>query len=178
MECPLIDLENAAFFLFLVPRRGTFHIEGCYEEDMERKRKNIFQSLRCLIGSAIFLAWALSVLACGGAASPPLGIPAPVSNLMTLDAPDANGTVAIVGQPGAVLQDAIVSGANITEGGVVRLWQRVLFSVAHAQALERDVVAAGDGSFRMRVFGKSGDTIRIVQTVGGEKSPGTDLIVP
>ncbi|MCE9624372.1 MAG: hypothetical protein K8R69_02795 [Deltaproteobacteria bacterium] len=115
-----------------------------------------------------------------GAASPPIGIPAPVSNLMIVSPPDENGTVAVLGEPGAVLRDAVVSSANITQGGSVRLWEPFLYGVAQAQSsqIDRTVVAASDGSFRMRLFGKPGDVIRVVQTLAGEKSPGTDLIVP
>jgi hypothetical protein len=139
-------------------------------------RKNWW--FRFLGAAGLWMACALA--GCGGA-SPPIGIPAPVSNLMNLEFPDSSGTVAIVGAPGAVLADAIVSGANLTQGGQVKLWEPFFYGSARAQVapqVERDVVAASDGSFRMRLFGKPGDTIRIVQTVGGETSPGTDLTVP
>lgn len=139
-----------------------------------------FRFLRRTLCLAALIGWAFAAPGCGGA-SPPLGIPAPVSNLMTIEPPDGSGTVAIFGAPGAVLPGAVVSGANLSQGGQVRFWESALYGIARAQvapAVERDVVGASDGSFRMRIFGKAGDTIRIVQTVDGEKSPGTDLIVP
>ncbi|MDL1870735.1 hypothetical protein FBR05_00860 [Deltaproteobacteria bacterium PRO3] len=118
--------------------------------------------------------------ACGGA-SPPLGIPAPVSSLMTLEGPDGSGIVAIFGAPGAVLPDAVVTGTNISVAYRPKPWEGLLLGTAYAQqgvTLPRNVVAASDGSFRMRVPGKTGDIIRITQTVDGETSPGTDLVVP
>ena len=142
------------------------------------QRKKSWAGLRSLLFLG-FLGLFSNSLGCGGA-SPPIGIPAPVSNLMTISPPDANGTVGLLGEPGAVLRDAVVSSANITEGGTVRLWERALYGVAQAQAtqMDRTVVAASDGSFRMRLFGKPGDVIRVVQSLGGEQSPGTDLTVP
>ena len=125
---------------------------------------------------------------CGGV-SPPVGIPAPVSNLMLIQGPDPTGVVSVIGEPGAVLPDAVVSAANIDQGGQViqaGFWERWILGVAHAQTAptspidqtERDVVAASDGSFRMRLTGGQGDTLRFVQNVGGEKSPPTDVTVP
>jgi len=124
---------------------------------------------------------------CGGI-SPPIGIPAPVSNLMTIQGPDPTGVVSVVGEPGSVLPDAVVSAANLDQGGQViqaKVWFSWLIGEARAQVLaapidqtERDVVAASDGSFRMRLTGSQGDTLRFVQNVGGEKSPSTDLTVP
>lgn len=128
----------------------------------------------------IFFATLLACLASCGAASPPLGIPAPVSSLMTLEGPDVNGTISIIGAPGAVLSDAIVTGTNIGLVSQARPWTRWFLSSAVAQdstQSQRIVVAASDGSFRMRVVGKTGDIIRIVQTVDGETSPATDLVV-
>lgn len=125
---------------------------------------------------------------CGGV-SPPVGIPAPVSQLMKIQGPDPTGVVSVIGDPGSVLPDAVVSAANIDQGGQViqaSLWESWLFGVANAQVspnmpidqTERDVVAASDGSFRMRLTGSQGDTLRFVQNVGGDKSPPTDVTVP
>lgn len=128
-----------------------------------------------------FLVTFLALLAGCGGASPPLGIPAPVSSLMTLEGPDITGTVAIFGAPGAVLPDAVVTGTNISLASKSHPWEGLLLGTAHAQqgaTAPRNVVAASDGSFRMRIPGKTGDIIRITQTVDGETSPGTDLVVP
>lgn len=125
---------------------------------------------------------------CGGI-SPPIGIPAPVSQLLMIQGPDPTGVVSVIGEAGSVLPDAVVSAANIDQGGQViqaSLWESWLFGVANAQTTpnspidqtERDVVAASDGSFRMRLTGSQGDTLRFVQNVGGDKSPPTDVTVP
>ena len=129
----------------------------------------------------IFFTTLLACLASCGGASPPLGIPAPVSSLMTLEGPDVNGTISIIGAPGAVLSDAVVTGTNISLVSHARPWTRWFLNSAVAQDAtqsQRIVVAASDGSFRMRVVGKTGDIIRIVQSVDGETSPATDLVVP
>ena len=155
---------------------------------MARLRKGMFgRSFRHgLLFAALLLG--LSLAGCGGV-SPPVGIPAPVSQLMQIQGPDPTGVVAVVGEPGSVLPDAVVSAANIDQGGQViqaSIWERWILGAAHAQIspnspidqTERDVVAASDGSFRMRLTGGQGDTLRFVQNVGGEKSPPTDLTVP
>ncbi|HKY62306.1 MAG TPA: hypothetical protein VJR29_02715 [bacterium] len=155
---------------------------------MARLRKGMFRrAIRHALGFAAMLL-ALSLAGCGGV-SPPVGIPAPVSQLMQIQGPDPTGVVAVVGEPGSVLPDAVVSAANLDQGGQViqaSRWQAWLFGVAVAQTspnspidqTERAVVAASDGSFRMRLTGTQGDTLRFVQNVGGEKSPPTDVTVP
>lgn len=127
------------------------------------------------------IAVSFSLLVGCGAASPPLGIPAPVSSLMTLEGPDINSTVAVFGAPGAVLADAVVTGLNVSVASRRMPWEGLLWGIAHAQQgnpTQRSVVSASDGSFRMRIRANPGEVIRIFQTVDGETSPGTDLVVP
>jgi hypothetical protein len=113
----------------------------------------------------------------GCPASPPAGIPAPVSELLAVGNPDTSGNVQITGAPGAVLGGAIVNSNNNMPTATLTLPKFILPN-AHAAELLFDSTAANpDGSFTLTVNAKVGDVIQVTQTVDGKTSPPTDLLV-
>jgi len=108
--------------------------------------------------------------------SPPVDIPPPISNLMTVSGPDADGQVRITGSRGAVLNGALVQVTDLTQGGMARLEAYFLAS-AFAQETPIDVIANPDGSFQLTLRAKIGDILRVVQIVNGHASPPVDLVV-
>src|SRR5262245_39168738 len=131
--------------------------------------------LGVFIAAAVLVPW----LGCGGAGSPPASIPAPVSSLMTISAPDPTGAVTINGAPGSVQPGATVQAKNITQAGPFTRWENPFLRNAYAQIFEAQVIADDQGAFtNLRVDGASGDQIGIRQEVGGEFSPVTTLTVP
>ncbi len=119
------------------------------------------------------------MVGCGSVSSPPAGIPAPVSNLMTVSNPDSNGEVTVTGSPGSVESGATVSAGNISEGGMVWRLEKLWIGTAHAQdaGVTAMVIANADGSFRLVIKGKVGEIIRVIQIVNGQLSTPTDLAV-
>ncbi len=121
-----------------------------------------------------------SLLACGSL-SPPAGIPSPVSNLMTASNPDTGGNVTLNGAPGSVLPNALVIAANASQGAMASQWKldKWLMGVALAQtdSLVSQVTAGPDGSFTLVLQGQVGETLRITQTVDGQKSPPAELTI-
>ena len=119
------------------------------------------------------------LFSCGGA-SPPVGIPSPVSNLMTISNPDSSGSVTLTGAPGAVLPGAIVTAANtsqqVQKSSPI---ETLFFGTAWAQSgtTQADTIAASDGSFELTLSGQVGETVQVVQTVAGQTSPPTDLVI-
>ncbi|MBI2335173.1 MAG: hypothetical protein HYU97_00200 [Deltaproteobacteria bacterium] len=115
---------------------------------------------------------------CGGGASPPAGIPAPVSSAITVTAPNENGFVTITGAAGAVPGSATVTAGNVNNGAVVRWFEKPFVSVAHA-LVQDSVVANADGSFVITtVEAQVGHTIRLRYTLNSFISETTDKIVP
>ncbi|MDX1386079.1 MAG: hypothetical protein R3257_00715 [bacterium] len=116
----------------------------------------------------------------GCPASPPAGIPAPVSNLMSVSNPDGSGNVAISGDAGAVNGGATVNAANVTQTGFKKDLQNFLIRSAHAQAgpgFTNSTIANSDGSFVLLLSASIGDQIEVTQTVGEETSDPTLLTV-
>lgn len=125
-----------------------------------------------ILAVGIWGAWACT-------ASPPAGIPAPVSRLLSVSNPDASGAVVITGAPGSVLGGATVEIGNLDQGAVVYRLQKVLLASAWAQVapVQDSTRAAADGSFQLVVSANVDEVLRVVQEVDGERSPPTDLIV-
>lgn len=129
----------------------------------------------------IVLALALGLLRLGGlgcgAASPPAGIPAPVSNLMSVSNPDASGTVTLTGAPGAVDPGASVTGDNINGG--MSAAPSIFIGQAFAQVddLSSTTIAGIDGSFQLRLTALIGDTLRVTQALGPDTSLPTQVQV-
>ncbi len=126
--------------------------------------------------------WVLAVGMWGAwacTASPPAGIPAPVSRLLSVSNPDASGAVVITGAPGSVLGGATVEVGNLDQGAVVYRLRQALLSSAWAQVapVQDSTRAAADGSFQLVVSANVDEVLRVVQEVDGERSPPTDLIV-
>lgn len=116
----------------------------------------------------------------GCPASPPAGIPAPVSNLMSVSNPDGSGAVAITGDPGAVNGGATVNAANVSQSGLKMEIKNFLIRPAFAQAgpgFTNSITANGDGSFVLFLSAAVGDQIEVTQTVGEETSDPTLLTV-
>jgi DNA-binding beta-propeller fold protein YncE len=137
---------------------------------------------------SVLLLLTAGMLGCG-AVSPPVGIPAPVSQLLSVSNPDANGTVTLTGAPGSVVAGADVTAANTTQGGVVQKLklELVLYRTAHAgngddngdvtAPLTNTAIAGPDGSFQLILHADIGDEIQVVQTVNGETSPPASIVV-
>ena len=121
-----------------------------------------------------------SLLGCGGA-SPPAGIPAPVSQLLAVSNPDASGNVTLSGDPGAVNGGATVTATNVTQTATSIQLQEIFIRKAYAGTLPPVYVAtttaAPDGSFRLTLTAGLGDQIEVVQEVNGEISDPTILTV-
>lgn len=115
-------------------------------------------------------------LSCGGA-SPPAGIPAPVSNLMSVGNPDGSGTVTVTGAPGSVNPGAMVSGSNTS--GVASSFSRLWMNAAWAenQSFSASTIADTDGSFRLRLNASIGNILRLTQALGTDTSLPTELPV-
>lgn len=122
-----------------------------------------------------------SLFACGGGASPPAGIPAPVSQLLAVSNPDASGNVTVSGDAGAVTGGANVTATNITQTAQGTPFKDLFIKKAYAGTLPPVFVAtttaAPDGSFRLTLSANLGDEIEVVQEVNGEVSDPTILVV-
>lgn len=122
----------------------------------------------------------MGILGCP--ASPPAGIPAPVSELLSVGAPDSRGLVFVSGDPGAVNPGAQVTATNVTETASKSLLEGLLISVVHAgesapPAFITTVTADSEGSFNLFLNADFGDVIEVVQTVEGQTSDATGLVV-
>lgn len=131
---------------------------------------------------------AFGTLNCGGSPSgsaggdsqgtaPPVDIPIPISNLITVSGPDANGEVRVTGAPGAVLNGALVRVSNLGQRGLAIRFSEVFLASAWAQQTAAEVTANADGSFQLTLKAQIGDTLRVVQILSGQESPPLDLIV-
>jgi hypothetical protein len=152
-------------------------------EKIYQKGANVFMNhflrLRRLLSVCVVSGILLPWIGCGGAGSPPASIPAPVSSLMTISAPDPTGAVTINGAAGSVQPGANVQAKNITQAGPFTRWENPFLRNAYAQTFEAQVTADDQGAFtNLRVDGATGDHIGIRQEVGGDFSPVTELIVP
>src|SRR4030095_16923047 len=107
----------------------------------------------------------LPLWGCGGIAPPPASIPAPVSQLITVNPPDANGNAAIIGSAGSVLPNANVQATNISQGGSFLVIDEasildLLIPSAHAQQpLVVQTTADDQGRFALDIPANSGDDI-------------------
>lgn len=126
---------------------------------------------------AFRLCFFLFVLVALGAcqASPPVGIPAPVSELLSVGNPDSNGAVKLTGAPGAVNGGALVTVNDVSQTSI-HWYQKLILAMAYAgQNLQDSLFANPDGSFELDFSAQVGDTLEVFQTVDGETSPPTVL---
>lgn len=122
------------------------------------------------------------IFACSGGSqfvgtSPPLDIPLPISNLMTVVGPDAEGNVRVTGAPGAVLPGAGVRVSLLATAGASLRPGFSWIASAWAQDAATESQAGADGSFQLTLRAKIGDVLRVVQIVSGAESPPVDLTV-
>lgn len=103
---------------------------------------------------------ALTASCHGGSATPPASIPAPVSGLISISSPNAEGLVRITGTPGAVEDNAEIEVNNRTTGN------------------SASTEAESDGSFEAEIAASIGDSLEILQTVDGETSNASTQDVP
>jgi Uncharacterized conserved protein len=118
----------------------------------------------------------LGAISCGGA-SPPAGIPAPVSNLMSVSNPDGSGTVTVTGAPGAVNPGATVLGDNLSGGSSGLQSLLIRTAIAESTALSSTTIASTDGSFQLRLTASIGNSLRITQSVDKDTSLPTQVQV-
>ena len=139
----------------------------------------ILRALMLVAAGLLFLLPAFSsVGGCGsGASAPPASIPAPVSSLITVSPPNQDGLVLVSGAPGAVLPNANVIAANLSQGGFVRRLEGLFLREAHAQ-VQASVQADDQGAFDLELEGTNGDEIGIRQIVDSEPSDVTIVNVP
>jgi len=102
--------------------------------------------------------------------SPPVDIPLPITNLMTVSGPDSFGNVRVTGAPGAVLQKALVEVSDLNQDGNAAM-------LKFDSVKDVEIGANADGSFQITLQAKIGDTLRVVQVVNGNSSPPVDLVV-
>ncbi|HEX5035592.1 MAG TPA: hypothetical protein VFX30_00315 [bacterium] len=141
--------------------------------------KKILRALFLLASGFLFLIPAFSsVGGCGsGVNAPPASIPAPVSSLITVSPPNQDGIVLVSGAPGAVLPNASVIAANLTQGGFVQRLEELFLRSAHAQ-VQAAVTADDQGAFDLELEASEGDEIGIRQIVDSEPSDVTIVNVP
>jgi hypothetical protein len=141
--------------------------------------KTILRGLMLVAAGLLFLAPALSsVGGCGsGVNAPPASIPAPVSSLITVSPPNQDGIVLVSGAPGAVLPNADVIAANLTQGGFVQRLEGLFLRSAQAQ-VQATAHADNQGAFDLELEGANGDEIGLRQFDNGEQSDVTIVNVP
>lgn len=141
--------------------------------------KRIIRAFLLLAAGLLFLVPAFSsVGGCGsGVNAPPASIPAPVSSLISVSPPDQDGLVLVSGAPGAVLPNANVIAANLTQGGFVQRLESLFIRSAHAQ-VQAAVTADDQGAFDLELEANEGDEIGIRQIVDSEPSDVTIVNVP
>lgn len=131
----------------------------------------LLKKFRCLALALLLL----SLWGCGGGlAPPPASIPAPVSQLLTVLPPNADGNSGVLGAAGSVQPGATVQATNLTQGGSFSALEPspldLFIRTAHAQTLVFETVADDQGAFAVDVPADSGDDIAIRQVVDGEAS--------
>jgi hypothetical protein len=141
--------------------------------------KKTIRALFLLTAGFLFLIPSVSsVGGCGtGASAPPASIPAPVSSLITVSSPNEDGLVLVSGAPGAVLPNASVIAANLTQGGFVQRLESLFIRDAHAQ-VQASVTADDQGAFDLELEGANGDEIGLRQIDNGDQSDVTIVNVP
>lgn len=146
-----------------------------YKPSLMSKFRNRFFAFGFLF--SLFL---LPLAGCGSA-SPAPGLPAPVSQLITIDN-QGGDVVAVTGAPGAVPGGVTVNGFNSTKLAFTYNPLPWLLSVAHAQSglpIELSVQANSDGSFAFNIAGSTNEILQITYTtLEGEESEPASFQIP
>lgn len=133
-------------------------------------------------------------ISCGRGSTPPVSLPAPVENLISVSSPSTEGIAFITGAPGAVLGGATVQIQNLGPAEnlsstlinkpplLLAKLHQVFVPNAGATttklqevSLFTQVIAEDDGSFRAEISAEIEDRLEIIQFVDSEA--GTSLII-